>query len=165
MVERFDEGGGIGRASRVWRWCLPALVGSIAMTGCSDDRSDAKERVDVGAGAVAGTVTASVSEWAVVVDQAAMPAGEVTFTVTNEGTIGHEFLVVRTDLPSGEIPVEGEAFSEENESLELINEIGEFAAGTTESLSLDLEPGAYQLVCNLSGHYANGMHTPFTVTG
>lgn len=112
-----------------------------------------------------GVVSGAVKEWAIEIETDTVPAGEVTFEVANEGTIGHEFLVLRTDVPSGSIPLEGDAFSEEESSLSVLDEIPEFPAGTTESLTLTLEPGAYQIVCNLSGHYAAGMHAPFTVTG
>jgi uncharacterized cupredoxin-like copper-binding protein len=90
-------------------------------------------------------------------------AGEVTFTIANDGSIGHEFLVVKTDIEVGKIPLDGDHFPEPAEGLEVIDEIGEFPQGTTESLTLMLEPGKYQLVCNLPGHYAAGMHTGFEV--
>lgn len=109
------------------------------------------------------TVTGEVKEWTVSVDNATVPAGDLTFTVTNAGTMDHEFLVVKTDLPDGAIPLEGDRFSESLESISVIDEIGEFAAGTTETLTVTLEPGNYQLVCNIPAHYQLGMHTPFVV--
>jgi len=83
--------------------------------------------------------------------------------MTNEGTIGHEFLVVKTDIPVGEIPLDGDHFAEPTDGIEVINEIGEFAKGTTESLTVNLTPGTYQLVCNLPAHYEAGMHISFKV--
>ncbi len=89
--------------------------------------------------------------------------GEVKFTVTNDGTIGHEFLVVKTDMAVGEIPLDGDHFPEPADGLEVVDEIGEFKVGTTETLTVNLEAGKYQLVCNLPGHYKNGMHLGFEV--
>ncbi len=109
-------------------------------------------------------ISGTLNEWSVEVDANTAETGEVTFTVTNEGTIGHEFLVVKTDIPDGEIPLVGDAFEEPSDGIEVIDEIGEFPAGETQTLTLNLESGTYQLVCNLSGHYAAGMHTIFTVT-
>ena len=86
------------------------------------------------------------------------------FTIENVGTIGHEFLVVKTDIADGMITFEGDHFAEPSPGLEVIDEIGEYAVGTTELLVLTLEPGNYQLVCNLPGHYAAGMHASFVVS-
>ena len=41
---------------------------------------------------------------------------------------------------------------------------GPLNAGTTKTLTIDLAPGHYAFVCNLPGHYGQGMHTDFTVT-
>jgi uncharacterized cupredoxin-like copper-binding protein len=35
---------------------------------------------------------------------------------------------------------------------------------TTKSITIDLKPGHYALVCNLPGHYGLGMHVDLTVT-
>jgi uncharacterized cupredoxin-like copper-binding protein len=32
------------------------------------------------------------------------------------------------------------------------------------TITLDLKPGVYLLICNVPGHYAAGMWTPLTVT-
>ena len=111
----------------------------------------------------ASSVTGEVKEWEVSVDKDSVPAGEVTFTIRNNGTIQHEFLVVKTDYADGEIPVEGDHFSESLDGIDVIDEIGEFAMGTTESLTLSLEAGNYQLLCNIPAHYSAGMHTSFIV--
>jgi len=108
-------------------------------------------------------VTGELTEWSVLVDASTVPAGEVTFTIANKGTMDHEFLVVKTDLPDGQIPVDGDRFSESLESITVIDEIAEYPAGTTESLTVTLDAGNYQLVCNISAHYGLGMHTPFIV--
>ena len=110
-----------------------------------------------------GAISGEVKEWKVSVDADTVAAGQVTFEITNKGTIGHEFLVVKTDIAPGEIPVDGDHFPEDAEGITVIDEIGEFPAGETKSLVLTLEPGAYQLVCNLPAHYGAGMHTGFIV--
>ncbi len=140
---------------------MPILLGSVLIFsyGCGEDNNDTAGGSDTD-----GAVTGVITEWKVTVDQQKAPAGEVVFTVTNEGAIGHEFLVVKTDVADGDIELDGDHFSEENPSLLVIDEIGEYAKETTESLTVTLEPGNYQLVCNLPGHYENGMHTSFTVT-
>ena len=138
---------------------LRALVGILFVVGlaaCGADPGDA-------GGGTSNTVRGFVTEWSVSVDAGSAMAGEVNFTIANEGSIGHEFLVVKTDIEVGKIPLDGDHFPEPAEGLEVIDEIGEFPQGTTESLTLMLEPGKYQLVCNLPGHYAAGMHSGFEV--
>jgi len=133
-----------------------ALFLTVATAGCGGDSND-------GANATSNNITGTLHEWVVEVDATTAAAGDVTFTMTNEGTIGHEFLVVKTDIPVGEIPLDGDHFAEPTDGIEVINEIGEFAKGTTESLTVNLTPGTYQLVCNLPAHYKAGMHISFKV--
>ena len=45
-----------------------------------------------------------------------------------------------------------------------VGETGDMEPGTSMTLTLDLAPGHYAVVCNLVGHYANGMHEDFWVT-
>ncbi|MGZ8592899.1 MAG: plastocyanin/azurin family copper-binding protein [Actinomycetota bacterium] len=45
----------------------------------------------------------------------------------------------------------------------MIDEVEEIAPGTSATLNLDLDAGTYAVLCNLPGHYANGMHAAFTV--
>ena len=105
------------------------------------------------------TVHGTVSEWAVKVTPDAVPAGKVTFDVTNSGKIPHEFVILRTgksaaDLGTGtRIPETGN-----------VGETGDIAAGASKSVTLDLKPGHYSIVCNLPAHYKMGMHTDFTVS-
>lgn len=149
---------------------MGVLLGAAAISaGCSDDEADNSPGGDSVATAPSDggstAVAASVKEWSVQADAPSAPPGEVTFTVTNEGTVTHEFLVVRTDAPDGSIPLDGDHFSEDDPAVTVVDEISEFAAGDTKTLTVSLEAGTYQLVCNLPGHYANGMHTPFAVSG
>jgi hypothetical protein len=133
-----------------------ALFLTVATVGCGADSND-------GTNATSNNITGTLHEWVVEVDATTAAAGDVTFTITNEGTIGHEFLVVKTDIAVGEIPLDGDHFAEPTDGIEVINEIGEFAKGTTESLTVNLTPGTYQLVCNLPDHYEAGMHISFKV--
>jgi uncharacterized cupredoxin-like copper-binding protein len=118
------------------------------------------------------TVGITLQEWAVVPDAESAPAGEVTFSVTNDGPEDvHEFVVVRTDLAFSELPVdENGVVDEEGEGIEVLGEIEDLPVGETEELSLTLEAGSYALICNIwsedeaEAHYAMGMRAPFTAT-
>lgn len=120
---------------------------------------------DAGAGdEVSNDITGSVNEWAVGVSATAAKAGEVTFNIENQGTIAHEFLVARTDIEPGQIPLtEENKFDEELDGLTVVDEIKEWEPGQTQTLKVNLEPGKYQLLCNIVGHYKAGMWVGFEV--
>jgi uncharacterized cupredoxin-like copper-binding protein len=143
---------------RLHLWQAPFLAAAVALPAC---------------GGGGGTVEVGLSEFAVAVQPASVGAGEITFEVTNNGPNDpHEFVVVRTDLPVDQLPTkEDGSYDETAAGAEVIDEIEEFEVGRTESITLDLEPGAYVLLCNLveeedgklEAHYAEGMRAPFTV--
>jgi hypothetical protein len=44
-------------------------------------------------------------------DTAVVPAGTVTFRVRNQGPTSHEFVVVRTDLAPGKLPLQDDGLT------------------------------------------------------
>ena len=113
------------------------------------------------AGGAATVVTSELSEWAITVDPATVPAGEVTFDVTNVGAIPHELVIIRSDVAPDALPVEGGRVPES--AVDLIGEVEEFPAGETKSGTFTLEAGSYVLICNIPAHYQQGMTIGFTV--
>lgn len=143
-----------------------ALIASVGLSGCAADEMNLGVPYDGDSTEeeVSNKVVGSVEEWKVKVSAKAANAGEVTFAIANFGTMAHEFLVVKTDLPLGEIPLgSNNRFDEEAEGLEVIDEIPEWEPNTAGVLKVKLEPGNYQLLCNIEGHYKNGMHAGFEV--
>lgn len=117
------------------------------------------------ANVVSNNISGTVKEWAVAIDASEAKAGDVTFTMKNEGTVPHEFIIVKTDFAPGKIPLGADnRFNEDGEGVFVPGEISEWQPGTTGTVTLKLEPGNYQLLCNIAGHYANGMHTQLTVS-
>jgi uncharacterized cupredoxin-like copper-binding protein len=55
-------------------------------------------------------------------------------------------------------------FNEDGEGVFVPGEISEWNPKTTGTVTLKLDAGNYQLLCNIAGHYANGMYTQLTVT-
>jgi uncharacterized cupredoxin-like copper-binding protein len=89
-------------------------------------------------------------------------AGTVTFAVANGGAMPHEFVVLKTDTPADALP-EGDGGKAEEPGR--IAYVPEMAPGTpARYVTMDLEPGAYVLLCNVPGHYALGQYAAFTVT-
>jgi uncharacterized cupredoxin-like copper-binding protein len=118
------------------------------------------------------TVNATLSDFAINLDNTSVPAGEVIFQITNSGPSGHEMVVLKTDQQAASFPVTGfegdqNRFNEDADGLKNVGETGDMpvAAGATDTLTLHLKPGHYAIVCNLPGHYMAGMHQDFTVTG
>ena len=113
---------------------------------------------------VSNKITGHVSEWEVDVSAGKAEAGTVIFAIANFGTIQHEFLVTKTTYEPGKIPVgANNRFDEEDPGIEVIDEIAEWPIDEAKVLKIDLEPGIYELLCNIEGHYANGMHRTFEV--
>ncbi|CAA0082570.1 Uncharacterised protein [Mycolicibacterium vanbaalenii] len=108
-----------------------------------------------------------------VIDPATVPAGEVSFRVLNTGAWIHELTV----LPLGPGESIGqrriEASHQVDESAGLGHVEASCGAGEGEGLvpgaagwtTIALEPGRYELICNIAGHYWAGMYTELTVTG
>ena len=97
------------------------------------------------------------------VDPGTVPAGTVTFTVTNEGTKEHMFDILATDTPADQVEVGGDDMIVDPEDAVFIDEVEDIEGGATVTLTVDLEPGHYVLECNVKGHYRMGMYTDFTV--
>jgi uncharacterized cupredoxin-like copper-binding protein len=118
-------------------------------------------------------VNVVVSEFTIEPDPESVSAGEVTFVVNNQGGDIHEFLVVDADS-ADDLPVDDDgafdeaAFGED----QVLDEVEDIESGDTAELTLDLEAGTYLLLCNVveeeesgevESHFAEGMHTTFTV--
>jgi uncharacterized cupredoxin-like copper-binding protein len=152
------------RSARVLLLPLLALVSVIA---CGDGEeapptaTGTPTAVPTGAPTDGSEVAVVLTEWAVEPSPASVPAGEVTFVATNEGTILHELVIIRGDLAPDGLPVEEGQVPEDQ--IDLIAEIEEFAAGETESLTVNLDAGNYILICNIVGHYQLGMRSSFTI--
>lgn len=155
------------------RAAIPVLA-AFALSACasSGGSSASAGGGDGGGGGGATAVNVTLQEWAVVPDADSAPAGDVTFTVTNDGPDDiHEFVVVKTDLDPGDLPTdEHGAVEEEGEGMEVVDEIEDIPVGESEDLTVSLDAGNYVLMCNIydedegEAHYQMGMRTAFEVT-
>ena len=107
----------------------------------------------------------------VLVTPSTAPAGTVSLRVTNTGVMTHELVVL--PLPDGQAvgdrAVGTDGRVDETGSLgEVSRTCGAgsgdgLASGSAGWTSLQLTAGRYELVCNLTGHYAAGMFALLTV--
>lgn len=138
-----------------------ALTAGLLLASCGADPTNFGV---LPADTVSNKITGNVHEWGIDVSAQKARVGEVTFAIANFGTVAHEFIVVKTDFDAGKIPIgTNNRFDEEGEGVEAIDEIKEFAVNTSEVLTVNLEAGSYQLLCNIAGHYSNGMYAAFIV--
>ncbi len=139
------------------------VVALAACTGSGSPTSTASSAASGGGGA-GTTVNVTETEFKIEADTATAPAGQVTFNIKNDGTIAHEFVVIKTDDAASALPLASGAPEVDEDQLNGIDEKEDIAPGTTVTLSVNLEAGHYALICNVEGHYNSGMHLDFTVS-
>ncbi len=103
---------------------------------------------------------------------ATLPAGRVTFVAENLGWRTHELVV----LPLADGAVAGQRVPGAEGKVDEAGSLGEassscaagagegIAADTVSWVTLNLPRGHYELVCNLTNHYADGMYQELVVT-
>jgi uncharacterized cupredoxin-like copper-binding protein len=119
-----------------------------------------------GAAQTPGNAVVRVTEVAMTMklDTAVVPAGKVTFLVVNQDKVIHEAVLLKTDKsPEALVMLSGESKVDEAALAENVGEV-EVEAGTTGSVTIDLAPGKYVLICNMVEHYKAGMYSAFEVT-
>ncbi len=112
------------------------------------------------------TVNVELSEFSISLDATVGGAGEITFVTTNAGALPHEFVILRSDLAPDALPVDtATAKADEAATGGAIGRIpqADLGSGASTSVSINLAPGNYVLICNISGHYQSGMTAAFTV--
>lgn len=94
-----------------------------------------------------------------------LPSGKIDFHITNNATDqAHEFVIFRTDLPANQLPLNADGdVDEQGPGIKHIAEVEDIGVGETKTLKVNLPPGKYVSICNMSGHYAQGMYYSFTV--
>lgn len=128
------------------------LVAAVVATACGSATSAAP----------AATVTTTLTDKAIAVDQTSVANGTVTFKVVNAGTVVHSLVVLKTSVPHDKIAADPKDASRVDQT-GAVRETGQIAVGGSKDLSVKLAPGSYVLVCNEPAHYAIGMHIPFNV--
>lgn len=99
------------------------------------------------AGLATGDVVAvSLQEWGLVPAELTLAAGSYTFVDTNDGTIAHGLAL-------------------EGGGLSAATPDASYAPGASETFTLDLVPGTYEIFCPVPGHKQAGMVATLTVTG
>jgi len=146
----------------------------VLAAGCGSDSSSnppattAPETAETTPAAPAGGTGTAVTvdlgkgrEFAVAPSVTSAPAGSITFTVTNDGRMMHEMVVVPEPSGGAQALKKADGSADETGSP---GEAPDIAAGKTKTVTLNLTAGRYLLLCNLPGHFAGGMYAEFSVS-
>jgi len=109
------------------------------------------------------TIDASLTEFDIALSSATAAAGAVTFAVSNDGTIPHDLIVIKTDLDPASLPYDDSAFAADLSGLNVIGTMDPLDVGQAAELAVELDAGAYVLICNIATHYEAGTYVAFTV--
>jgi uncharacterized cupredoxin-like copper-binding protein len=125
------------------------LAAAAALAGCGGDDETTDTTGASGAPAVSNDVAVSMTEYAMAPSNVLPPdpdggpptskakAGEVTFTVTNDGSETHSFVF---NNAGQEIPIDGD-----------------LAPGDSAQLTVDVTSGFYEYYCPIGDHQDLGM--------
>jgi uncharacterized cupredoxin-like copper-binding protein len=142
---------------------VPALAGAAVKVSLLDKGGvmDMSKPMGLGMGMKADMKMAIMS---IKIDHKSVPAGKVTFEVTNASkeTI-HEMVVAPVADGNAVLPfVENENRVDE-ENAGHLGEVSELELGKSGALTVEMKPGLYILYCNIPGHYMAGMWTTLRV--
>jgi uncharacterized cupredoxin-like copper-binding protein len=118
-----------------------------------------------GSSAPAGDIQATTVNFKILMPRT-LSTGTHTIGLTNNGSVDHEVVLFKTDLPANRLPLQANGdVNEDSPLLTNVADSGEpLKAGGTESFkTAQLSPGHYVAVCNLPGHYRLGMKLDVTV--
>lgn len=98
------------------------------------------------------------------VDQREVKAGRVTFRVSNTSrALVHEMMVVPVSNGDPALPYDAKEDKVAEESIHSLGEVSDLKPGAKGTLTVQLKPGSYLLLCNQPGHYHAGMYSTLTV--
>ena len=117
------------------------------------DMGGAAAEAEVPAGAAAD-VNVSFGDIWIKSDISSVKAGKVTFGVKNEGATMHGLAIVKAPAALTGGMVDETTFLTKGADLD---------GGAAETVTADLKPGKYELLCFMAGHYAAGQTMPFDV--
>jgi hypothetical protein len=107
--------------------------------------------------------TVSLTEWKVTVG-GTIKSGKTDLTITNTGVAPHELLVFKSDLDPPAYPTDPAGdIKEKGAGVSLVSDGDNVDPAGSQTRSIDLAPGKYLFVCNIPGHFKQGMFTVVTV--
>ena len=121
-----------------------SIAGVITLTACGGDSAGS------GSGSQRSEVAVTATDDSCELDKTDLPAGDITFAVTNEGDKVTEVYVYGED--------DDGAFTK------VVSEVENIGPGTGRDMDVDLAAGTYEIACK-PGQQGDGIRTEITVTG
>ena len=141
----------------------PALADSVVKVSLKDigGMMDMSKSMGLGMGMHGAMKMAIMS---IDIDKQTVPAGKVTFEVTNASKeTMHEMIVAPVADENAVLPYIDNESRVDEEATHDLGEVSELEGGKSGTLTVDLKPGLYVLFCNIPGHYMAGMWTVLKV--
>jgi len=132
-----------------------AVLPALAFVACGDGEEEGP--------AAGGTVQVTLDEWTIKPDVKTVTTGSIRFRAENQGDVPHELEVfaIGKDLDIAKLPIK------ENKAVVVASEIGEIEEedlpkGGKAEITFTFTAGRYLLICNIAGHYQQGMYADIT---
>lgn len=131
----------------------PTTAPAPAAPAASPTAAPVTPAASSGGGGTSTTINATEKDFAISIDKSSVPAGSVTFKISNQGPSPHNVGVTKQS-DSSKSGITGP----------VIKDSPTIDAGKTTSITVDLQPGTYNVVCTVPGHVQLGMIVALTVT-
>jgi uncharacterized cupredoxin-like copper-binding protein len=142
-------------------------IAGLALAGCGGSDNGDGDTTAAETGTAGGNaLTVTMADFSFTPQNLTSEAGNVKITAPNDGQVEHELVLLKTDQSPTSLPVRGNEVDEEGleaKGVENAGEIEEVAPGETKSGDFKLTSGKYVLICNLPGHFMQGMYGTLTV--
>jgi uncharacterized cupredoxin-like copper-binding protein len=151
------------RARTITVVSLCVATGGIVFAGCGDDGNDSASTTTQESGRSALEIR--MDDYSFAPKDSTATAGRVKITAPNDGKVVHELVLLKTNRDPGSFEVSGGEVDEkalEESGAEIPGEIADVPPGKSKSMTVDLTPGKYAMICNVSGHYQRGMYGSLT---
>lgn len=127
-----------------------ALAATLLVAACAPDPTTATP------------LGVTLTDQAVALQSPEVMAGTIRFDIANQSAaLVHEVEVFAGATEGRVLPVRSSIA--DTDGLRLVDEIENILPRSSASLTVDLAPGTYLVICNLPDHYAQGMWTYLTV--
>lgn len=165
---------GPGRSPALPSCSVPALPGTVVEVTLADMHGMMGPFPNGNQGAPMGMM----GMMRIAINPATVPPGQVSFRVTNNGALNHELVIL--PLAKGQYP--GQRAVGPDGTVDEAGSVGEasrtcgadkgdentdnpgIAPGGSGWTTVNLTPGRYELICNISGHYWTGMYAELDVS-
>jgi len=152
---------------------LSVALAAVFLTACGDDNNSGGN-----AGTTTSTATTTTAEQTAGKSveikmgeyffdpkDVTVSAGDVKITAPNTGKVLHELVLIKTNKDPGSFEASGGEVDEdaiEASGATIPGEIPDVEPGKTKSATLKLTSGKYAMICNVPGHYEQGMYGSVT---